>query len=52
MPNTQCVLLYKGRQVVADMGVSRWYSDVEVNSIGAGELFQWNTQKGFAENNL
>ena len=52
MMNVQEILLYKDNKVVASMGTSRYYSDTEINSIGAGELFQWNNQDGFTLNNL
>lgn len=52
MYNTQSITLYHGRTIVAEMGVTRWHSDTEVNSIGAGDLFQWNTREGFTSNNL
>lgn len=48
----QEVILYQDRQAVASLGVSRWYSDVEVISAGAYDLFQWNNQEGFTKNNL
>lgn len=52
MYNTQSITLYHERTIVAEMGVTRWRSNVEVNSIGAGDLFQWNTKDGFTSNNL
>lgn len=46
--NLQYITLYsKDNKAVASIGISRWYSDIEVNSIGAGNLFQWNLQEGF-----
>jgi hypothetical protein len=48
----QEVLLYKENKVIASIGISKWYSDIEVNSIGAFELFQWNKNDGFTLNNL
>lgn len=51
--NTQELILYKReRQAVASMGISAWYSDVKIESAGAGELFQWNIKHGFTTNNL
>lgn len=50
--NLQSVELYKNNKIVASIGVSRWEDTIEINSIGASELFQWNTQDGFTVNNL
>ena len=52
MMNTQEIVLYKDKKIVASIGTSRYYSDTEINSIGAGELFQWNIRDGFTLNNL
>jgi copper chaperone CopZ len=50
--DTQEVLLYQDRKAVASMGISKSGIDVEVNSIGAGDLFQWELYKGFTLNNF
>lgn len=50
--NLQSVELYQDNKIVASMGVSRWEYTIEINSIGAGELFQWNTSEGYTANNL
>lgn len=48
----QSVELYKDNKIVASIDCSRWEDTIEVNSIGAGELFQWELYRGFTLNNL
>lgn len=48
----QWINLYKDNKIVASMSISRWGIDITVNSIGAGELFQWEASKGYTINNM
>ena len=48
----QEVLLYKDNKIIASIGIDRWYNDITIGSMGAGDLFQWNLQDGFTVNNL
>ena len=51
--NLQEVLIYKDNKIVVTIGISGHHKhDIEINSIGAGELFQWNLYKGYTLNNL
>lgn len=52
MINVQEILLYKDNKIVSSIGTTRYYSETEVASIGAGDLFQWNSKEGFTVNNL
>ena len=52
MMNVQEIVLYKDGKIVASIGTSRYYSDTEITSIGAGELFQWVKYEGWKVNNL
>lgn len=49
----QSINLYKDNRIVTSIGISGHHKhDIEINSIGAGELFQWNTTDGYTLNNL
>jgi hypothetical protein len=49
----QSINLYKDNRIVASMRISGHHKhDIEVNSIGAGELFQWSNKDGYTLNNL
>lgn len=50
--DSQWINLYKENKIVAVIGISKWYRDVEITSFGAGELFQWDTKDGYTLNNL
>ena len=49
----QSINLYKDNKIVASIGISGHHKhDIEINSIGVGELFQWNNTNGYILNNL
>jgi hypothetical protein len=49
----QEIILYHNNKAVASIGISGHHKhNIEVNSIGVGELFQWNTTDGYTLNNL
>lgn len=48
----QEVLLYKNNQILASIGAYIHRKEIEVTSIGAGELFQWAFYNGYTLNNL
>lgn len=49
----QWINLYKDNRIVASIGISGHHKhDIEINSIGSRELFQWNSTDGYTLNNL
>lgn len=51
--NLQECLLYKNNECVASLGINVVeFKNIEIESAGAGELFQWSLAKGFTANNL